>query len=217
MHPRRAAVQAHDRPRRRRSGGSASAPSSALLDRGLAPLAAGQLAAGQAGQQAGPAVRLSTHTTRGRRCAGGAPAASENSVGRRRVVLAAVDDLEDRPAGALVVAATAPTAAPHASASSDGTGDTSTHGTPARRARSTATSRACHVGRPLLLQGLVVLVEHDARRPGRATGAHAAARAPTTVAPAGAERPSPAGCSATGDAGPAQPGGQQPAAGDRRA
>ena len=58
---------------------------------------------------------------------------------------------------------------------------TSTHGTPARRARSMATSRACHVGRPLLLERLVVLVEHDDRGRGRATGAHAAARAPTTT------------------------------------
>ena len=40
-----------------------------------------------------------------------------------------------------------------------GTGDTSRQGTPPRRARSTATSRACQVGDALLLQGLVVLVQ----------------------------------------------------------
>ena len=72
---------------------------------------------------------------------------------------------------------------PAASASSDGHGEVSTHGTPARRARSSATSRACHVGACSCwwTSSCSSTTTTAASAP---TGAQAAARVPTTVAPA---------------------------------
>ena len=79
-----------------------------------------------------------------------------------------------------------------------------TNGTPRRRARSTSDVAGVPRGRLLLLERLVVLVEHHHRgRPG--IGAHAAARVPTTLAaPARAVAQS-SGMRATGSPGPSQP------------
>ena len=73
--------------------------------------------------------------------------------------------------------------APAPRASSDGHGEVITHGTPARRARSSATSRACHVGACSCwwASSCSSTTTIAARPP---TGAQAAARVPTTVAPA---------------------------------
>ncbi len=70
-----------------------------------------------------------------------------------------------------------------------GHGDTSTTGAPARRARSTTTSRACHVGlRSSCSASSCSSTTTTAARSGH--GAHAADRAPmTTSTPAGGRRP----------------------------
>ncbi len=76
---------------------------------------------------------------------------------------------------------------PFARASSDGQGDVSTHGTPARRARSTATSRAFHVGaRSSWYASSPSSTTSTAPSCGR--GAQAPARAPTATQPPAAAR-----------------------------
>ena len=154
----------------------------------------------QASSAARP-LRLSTHTTR--------PSATQRlhqPVGEQArsadVLVAPVDRRRPRASRRARPGATGPRSSPQASASRVGTGETSTHGTPARRARSTTTSRACQVGaRSCCQRSSCSSSTTTAARSG--TGAHAAARVPTTVAPAAAWAQS-RGMTATADPRPAQ-------------
>ena len=143
---RRAALQAH----RRAHGAAAPAHQRAVVgepDRRVAHRAAGQRPAAAAGQDPGPARRV-VHAHDGarrtRRWAISGDVTSDVFHGSSRLRSTTLDD---RPAGALLVDRRAhQPVADAASPLTVGHGDTSSTGTPARRARSTATSRACHVG-----------------------------------------------------------------------
>ena len=75
-----------------------------------------------------------------------------------------------------------------------GVGDTSTTGTPTCRPRSTATSRACHVGEPSFCRDSSCS-SNTTIAPSPETGAKAAVRVPTIEHPA-APRAQPSGCTA---------------------
>ena len=91
----------------------------------------------------------------------------------------------------------------------------STHGTPASPGPLDGDVAGVPGRRPLLLVGLVVLVEHEHRaQPG--TGAHAPARAPTATHPPAAARAQSRGSSATRTPVAAQAGGQEGGGGHRR-
>ena len=105
-----------------------------------------------------------------------------------RLVAAAVDDLDDRPAGALVVdrRARQPVADRGQPDDASGTATPAAPARRARRARSTTTSRACHVGlRSSCSASSCSSTTTTAARSGH--GAHAATRDPmTTSTPAAA-------------------------------
>ena len=186
-----------------------------LGDGGLAHLAAGDRAAGRAGQQPGPARGVEhAHDPRAAR-GGGASSGDDSSevvvhgASRPRSTTSTIGQPARSSARDTV------NSRPQPRASSVGAGETSTQGTPARRARSTTTSRACQVGaRSSWRASSCSSSTTTAARP--ATGAHAAARAPiTTSAPAAAEAQS-RGMEGDGQPGPPQPGREQPGLVDRR-
>ena len=112
--------------------------------------------------------------------------------GPARVLVAPVDHLDRRPPGPVPGAVGGEQVAPRQRLEGGArAGEHAGHPGPARPLDGDVAGVPGR--RLLLLVGLVVLVEHARRRPGRPTGAHAAARVPTTVAPAAPSAQSP-GC-----------------------
>ena len=156
------AVQAHDR-----ADGRALRAHElllALLDGRAAALAAGELPAAAAREEPGAAAPVQHADARARRAStvwrsASASAALEQPVAGFLVAL--VDDLDRRPAPASTDASARP---PRTIASTVGAGVTMRTARAGARARSSATSRAFQVGRTLVLERLVALVEHDDRR-----------------------------------------------------
>ena len=101
------------------------------------------------------------------------------------------------------------------SAARVGTGDTSRQGAPARRARSTATSRACQVGARSSCSASSCS-SRTTTAPMSGIGAQAAARAPTTTSTPPAAAAQSRGHDRHGQAGAAEAGAQQPGLVDRR-
>ena len=161
LEPRGPAGQADDRPLGRRTGGTRSAPSVGWCNAASHRSQRASSTARRAGQQPGSALGVEHARPRARPAAGGGPAPTSRARSASGVLPAPVDDLDDRPARRAPRPRDGVSSGPHRPAPpATGSGETSTQGTPARRARSMATSRACQVGRPLLLERLVVLVEH---------------------------------------------------------
>ena len=183
-----------------RSGPHAQAHEDARLglgDGGAAALAVGDRAAGatQASSRDRPS-RLSTQTTRRRRPSRSAVASRGESrparAGPRRA--RSTTSTSGQP---VALAGRRPRARRRRGRARVGTGDTSGHGTPARPARSTATSRACQVGAcsDCSASSCSSRTRID-RRAASGIGAHTATRVPMTLA---SPRRGRAAQSATGD------------------
>ena len=159
------------------SGGRSPVPG--LGHRSAAPLAAGQLAAGGAGQQPGPALAVEdAHHPAVAADQADQPGRVQPGAG----VVAAAVDTSSAAQPARSTSGSGDQRRPGPSQQLDGRqGETTTHGTPARRARSAATTQAFQVGACSCCS--------PSSWPSRTTtaarsghGAHAAARAPMTTA-----------------------------------